>query len=65
VFWRDLLGTCFLLVEEALVQVLSSSEFIRYSFGISSWSVLSEIGVTGLGKRSERFWILASLAKLV
>jgi hypothetical protein len=52
-FWGDLLGTSFLLVEEALVQVSLSFEFVCSSFGSLSWSSLGETGLTGLGKRSD------------
>jgi hypothetical protein len=67
-FGGDLLGTSLSLVEEALVQVSPSFEFVGSSFGILSLSSLGETGVTGLGKRSDRFWCVGfwlSLAKPV
>jgi hypothetical protein len=67
-FGGDLLGTSLPLAEEALVQVSPSSEFVFSSFGILSLSSLCETGVTGLGKRSDRFWCVGfwlNLAKPV
>jgi hypothetical protein len=63
----DLLGTSLPLVEEALVQVSPSFEFVCSSFGILTFSSLGETGVTGLGKKSDWFWCvgfwLSGLAK--
>jgi hypothetical protein len=65
-FGEDLLGTSLPFVEEDLVQVSSCFEFVGSSFGILSLRSLGETGVTGLGKRSDRFWCVVfwlSLAK--
>jgi hypothetical protein len=67
-FGGDLLGTILPLVEEDLVHVSPCFEFVCSSFGILSLSSLGETGVTGLGKRSDRFWCVGfwlSLAKPV
>jgi hypothetical protein len=55
-FGGDLLGTSLPLIEEALVQVSTSFDFVGSSFGILSLSSQGETVVTGLGKRSDRFW---------
>jgi hypothetical protein len=55
-FGGDLLGTILPLVEEDLVQVSPNFEFVCSSFGILSLISMGETGVTGLGKRSNRFW---------
>jgi hypothetical protein len=55
-FGGDLLGTSLPLVEEALVQVSPRYESVCSSFGSLSLSSLGEIGVTGLEKRSDRFY---------
>jgi hypothetical protein len=55
-FGGDLLGTSLSLVEEALVQVLPRFESVCSCYGSLSLSSLGETGVTGLGKRSDRFY---------
>jgi hypothetical protein len=62
-FGGDLLVTSRALVEEALVQVSPSFEFVGSSFGFLSLSSLGETGVTSLGKRSDRFWVCWLLVK--
>jgi hypothetical protein len=67
-FGGDLLGTSLPLVEEALVQVSPRFESVCSSFGSLSLSSVGETGVTGLGKRPDRFWCVGgwlSLAKPV
>jgi hypothetical protein len=50
------LGTSLRLVEKALVQGSPRFESICSSFGFLSLSSLGETGVTGFGKRSDRFY---------